>query len=103
MNCSQESLFRSTAEEAGLGKRSSGDACFRIPYVWTGGVSQERNLGTAALGLVLILSCEGALLEPSMTSITRAKDKGRHALAARGFLPSMSARPRSDRSGSTRA
>jgi len=27
---------------------------FRISYVWTGGVSQERNLGTAALGLALM-------------------------------------------------
>jgi len=33
---------------------SSDNAGFRILYVWTGGVSQERNLETAAVGLALM-------------------------------------------------
>jgi hypothetical protein len=45
---------RPKADEARLGFRLSGDARFQILYVWTGGVSQERNLETAALGLALM-------------------------------------------------
>jgi hypothetical protein len=34
--------------------RDQEDSCFWILNVWTGGVSQERNLETAALGLALM-------------------------------------------------